>query len=294
MAFGARTREPSRAASVGAVAALGIGIGGIALGITLLFLGMRAVMDVGGMCAEGGPYEIATTCPEGSTAATLLGVFGLFGFGGLTMWAGARLGGAWTGAVGLAWVALFAVLGWNFLEYGIISPPEGEAIVWGWLIPGVMFEVMAFGPVVFVIWGLRAARPMSTWPGSSPGSIVVRPLAGPRQRDRSAAVSPSFAAAEARAAAARLEPATAEEVRQTLAGIAAAMGSAVTQAEASAPADPVGRTAPAHGSEAFTEGTQALLDRLERLADMRDRGLLRADEFETAKAAIIQELEARS
>ena len=32
-----------------------LGIAGVAAGITLLFLGMRAVMDVGGMCAEGGP-----------------------------------------------------------------------------------------------------------------------------------------------------------------------------------------------------------------------------------------------
>ena len=44
----------------------------------------------------------------------------------------------------------------------------------------------------------------------------------------------------------------------------------------------------------FTEGTQALLDRLERLADMRDRDLLGADEYETAKATIMAELEGRS
>jgi hypothetical protein len=43
----------------------------------------------------------------------------------------------------------------------------------------------------------------------------------------------------------------------------------------------------------FAEGTQALLDRLERLADMRDRGLLEPAEYETAKDAIVRELEAR-
>jgi hypothetical protein len=44
----------------------------------------------------------------------------------------------------------------------------------------------------------------------------------------------------------------------------------------------------------FTEGTQALLDRLERLADLRDRGLLGPDEYETTKATIMAELEGRS
>ena len=43
----------------------------------------------------------------------------------------------------------------------------------------------------------------------------------------------------------------------------------------------------------FPEGTQALLDRLERLADMRDRGLLTPEEYETAKDAVMRELESR-
>ena len=50
-----------------------VGVAGIAAGITLLFLGMRAVMDVGGMCAEGGPYVIEQHCPEGAALAMLLG-----------------------------------------------------------------------------------------------------------------------------------------------------------------------------------------------------------------------------
>ena len=48
------------------------------------------------------------------------------------------------------------------------------------------------------------------------------------------------------------------------------------------------------GGAAFNEGTQALLDRLERLADLRDRGMLGAEEYETAKASVMRELEARS
>jgi Short C-terminal domain len=80
------------------------------------------------------------------------------------------------------------------------------------------------------------------------------------------------------------------------------MGAAVAEAAAETPMDPdlrAAATAAAVGGGAnadadFSEGTQALLDRLERLADMRDRGLLAADEFETAKEAIMRELESRS
>ena len=53
------------------------------------------------------------------------------------------------------------------------------------------------------------------------------------------------------------------------------------------PADPLARTrrrrGPAGRQAPFSEGTQALLDRLERLADLRDRGLLAPEEYETAK-----------
>ena len=59
------------------VAKASVGVGGIALCITLVFLGMRAVMDVGGACADGGPYVSAQGCPDGLTPALLLGIFGL-------------------------------------------------------------------------------------------------------------------------------------------------------------------------------------------------------------------------
>lgn len=41
------------------------------------------------------------------------------------------------------------------------------------------------------------------------------------------------------------------------------------------------------------ETTQGLLDRLERLAALRDRGLLSADDYETAKRAVMHDLEGR-
>ena len=74
------------------VAKASVGVGGLALCITLVFLGMRAVMDVGGACADGGPYVSAQSCPDGSTPALLLGIFGLFLFGGIAMVYGVAAG----------------------------------------------------------------------------------------------------------------------------------------------------------------------------------------------------------
>jgi hypothetical protein len=227
-----------------------LAVGGLAMCITLVSQGMRAVMDVGGACAEGGPYEIAQPCPEGTAPAMLLGIFGGFGFGALGMVYGSRVGGyGWLPL--LAWTGLFASLGWNFLDYGLVNPPEGEGIVWGWLIPGLLFEVMAWAPVVFLVMAWRDARADPPGAGLAGVGVERRWLRRPGQ--------PMAAGSAA--------PRTAVDVE---------------------------RDETADAATDFSEGTQALLDRLERLADMRDRGLLAADEYETAKDAVMRELEARS
>ena len=52
----------------------------------------------------------------------------------------------------LAWPVLFVTLGWNFLEYAFNPPgPPGQGIVWGWLIPGVLFVIMGVAPVLAVL-----------------------------------------------------------------------------------------------------------------------------------------------
>ena len=101
-----------------------LGIAALAFCITLLWLGMRAVMDLGGFCASGGPYEIAVECPDAVIATTPLSIFGGFLAAGLIIWGAAGLPGAWMSLVFLAWPALFLSLGWNFLEYGFF-PPRG-------------------------------------------------------------------------------------------------------------------------------------------------------------------------
>jgi hypothetical protein len=215
---------------------LAVWVGGLVMCVTLVFLAMRSVMDVGGACADGGPYVSAQSCPEGSAAALLLGIFGGFGFGALAMVFGVRVGGLWTGAaILIGWSGLFATLGWNFLDYGLLSPPPDEGVVWGWLIPGILFETMALGPIVLAVVVARGApRARLAGRGAASGGSAV-PVPG------------------------WIRPTTAD----------------------AAPPDDT------------AESTTALLDRVERLADLRDRGLLGADEYETAKAAVMRELKDR-
>ena len=282
-----------------------IGVGGLAMCITLAFLGMRSVMDVGGACADGGPYVSAQSCPDGSTPALLLGIFGLFLFGGIAMVYGIRLGGIWSAAPLFAWSGLFLALGWNFLDYGLFNPPFDEGVIWGWLICGVLFVAMGLAPLV---GGLAMFGEAPFGRGADRGSardgdggnrgptVVLRPAP---DADPAAVETFNRALASAGVPAAVAAPAGGAAREAELQGIAADMGAVITDAAADTPADPLARAddggaAAGDGNAEFNEGTQALLDRLERLADLRDRGMLGADEYETAKASVMRELEARS
>ena len=123
-----------------------VGIAGLAFSIALMFIEMRAVLDVGGSCADGGPYVSAQPCPQG-TWLMFLAIFGGFGWGALAFWAGASIGGRYSSVPFLAWPALFCTLGFNFLQYGV-APPGGGGIELGFLIPGILFELMGGIPLV--------------------------------------------------------------------------------------------------------------------------------------------------
>jgi hypothetical protein len=125
------------AALVGSVVTLG-------LALAWAFLSMRAVMVVGGSCADGGPYVSAQSCPSGA---------GFIGLAIPLMLVAAFVGSFAAGSLSAPnllvpmWAGLFGALGWNFLEYGVTRP--GGA-VWGWISCGVVFWLMAL-PAVFVI-----------------------------------------------------------------------------------------------------------------------------------------------
>jgi hypothetical protein len=267
---GGAQRGPSMAAVLG----LALGLAALAACITLMFLAMRAVMGVGGTCAEGGPYVIETPCPTGSTAALLIGLFGLFGAWAVASVFGLRVGGIWAATPIFGWSGLFIALGWNFLEGGLRA--EGGMDITGLLL-GAMFWAMGGIPLVVTLLGTRKRGPAATGaPGSTARTVT---LSGP------GFTSYGIAPDEGRSAP---RPATAasQAVRSELLGaIARDLDAAGSRSAAGSASTPGQAADSAHDGE-------ALVAHLERLADMHERGLLDDAEYEAAKAPIVKALEA--
>ena len=134
-----------------------IGIAGVTIGITCLFLGMKDVMEVGGSCADGGPYVSRQPCPHGTAALTLLGIFGgllaLIPAGyGLN-----RISGRAVMLVILAWGGLFGSLGYNFLYYAKNPPPNMSGTA-GWWVCGILFIAMALPGIIAPLFALKGVE----------------------------------------------------------------------------------------------------------------------------------------
>jgi len=117
--------------------------------------GVRDVMRVdGGSCASGGPYVIAHQCSGGDVRLLMAGIFG--GLLATAIYAGGTSAlGRGAGSAGLvAWCALFGVLGWNFVEQ-YLHPVVGQSGSIGFLVPGILFEVMAIGGLIWLLGGLK-------------------------------------------------------------------------------------------------------------------------------------------
>ena len=123
-------------------------LAGVAASISLLFLGMRAVMDVGGVCAEGGPFEIRQQCPEGVTAVILIAIWGGLISAGVCAWQAVKHDV--TNVIAFAWPALIFSLAWNFFEYGL-NPPGDSGVSWAWLLCGALFVVVGGFPIAIVV-----------------------------------------------------------------------------------------------------------------------------------------------
>ncbi len=113
-----------------------------AFSLTLLTLTVLAVVAVGGACASGGPYEIATPCPNGAFLAPVAVLGGLISIA-LALWLGQGFG---TSLIELAWPILFCGLGYVFLRSFI----EAGDIVG--LVVGSMFEVMGVIPLILSVF----------------------------------------------------------------------------------------------------------------------------------------------
>jgi hypothetical protein len=126
-------------------ALLGVAVSaaGVGAAITAVYLGMRDVMRQGGFCASGGPYEISSECTSGQVSLLFGGIAALLVFAALHSALSDWADGPKVGLPAICGL-LFAALGWNFIEFGV-DPPDGGGTVWGWVIPGVLFWLMAVG-----------------------------------------------------------------------------------------------------------------------------------------------------
>lgn len=124
-------------------AALALSAAGVGAAITAVYLGMRDLMRQGGFCASGGPYEISSECTSGQVGLLFGGIVALLVFAALHSALTAWVDGPRVGIFAICGF-LFAALGWNFLEFGV-DPPQEDGTVWGWVIPGVLFWIMAVG-----------------------------------------------------------------------------------------------------------------------------------------------------
>ena len=127
---------------------IAIGFLGFIICLTLLYHAMRGVMDLGGFVASGGPYHIAHQAPGWIWVFPVSIIAGLVFLFLYSLFA-RKVGGL--KLIVLAWPALFCTLGYNFLSYTFIPDEKGGGIAYGWLICGVLFELMGGIPLIIIL-----------------------------------------------------------------------------------------------------------------------------------------------
>lgn len=117
---------------------------GFSCAFTILFLFMRAILAIGGFCAEGGHYVIQTYCPGDSGWLMPVSVYLGLAAVAIGVYFGRGLGAS---LLLLAWPILFIGLSVNFLQAGF---PGGGIELTGLLL-GVMF--LLTGAIPLYLWG---------------------------------------------------------------------------------------------------------------------------------------------
>jgi hypothetical protein len=141
---------------------------------TLFCLGLYGVLQVGGTCAEGGPFVIAVHCPENTDVFTLGGVYGGLAALFINLFVARTFGTR----ILLAWTILFGTLSLPFLLVGGSTLPSGITF----LLIGLFTVAMAVAPLVIEA---RAAGLQRTFLG-------VADASGRRFRERDDARSSMF------------------------------------------------------------------------------------------------------
>ncbi|MEU8268211.1 SHOCT domain-containing protein [Sphaerisporangium sp. NPDC049002] len=145
-----------------------LGLGGVTCCLTMLFLSSRLLLGVGGSCASGGPYVVATPCPDAIGWIMPVSIIG--GLAAVGLYAASLLP-VGPRLIPLAWPALFLSLGWNFLA----SSLEGPGVETGFLVCAVVFAFMGGVPLFFML--NRDALRVLFW-GPSPKPAPAPPPAG--------------------------------------------------------------------------------------------------------------------
>ncbi len=142
--------------------------------------GMRDVMSTdGGFCASGGPYVVARQCSGTDMRLLLVGILGGLLAAGVYAAGTAALARPPAAAGQAAWIALFGLLGWNFISVGT-QPRAGQGGATGWLLTGALFWLLAVGGLVPFAAGVigdlqTAGRPDPVVAGMQPLVRAVVP-----------------------------------------------------------------------------------------------------------------------
>lgn len=270
-------------------------LAGAVCGLSLLFLGMRGVMEIGGSCAEGGPYVSARPCPDGTPVAIFGGVWG--GLACTAIYAWQTLSRRVPGFLALAWPALFLSLGYNFLDYGLDAPGPGR-FEWGFIICAVVFGAMGGLPLVVFLkeivrmllpFGHPAPAPARPAPTTRAGAAMAAALPGIRLPRAASAgpVAPVRASGPAAPAPAAVPYPAPERADADSEPVTREIPREVPRAR---DLEPVFESAPpppaAHGTVGNDE--DSIVTALERLVALRDSGALTDEEFAFAKEILLE------
>jgi hypothetical protein len=243
------------------------------LGLALFLAGLAAMeyavwelMSIG-TCASGGPYVSARECPEGTAAKALLIPAGLI-VGGIGIVAFA-LRGQRPGAPEDARRVSAAILGWSalFLATGIViliggfssDAPDANNAKWTGIIIAVFFIPMGLIPLRWVVSGRSRLRRGYT----ALSSEILRNVG----RDGASAPHPVGAARPVPPGPPSYPPRPAQPP----------------------PRPPTPPPAPPRPSPAADVSGDPV-ERLRKLGELRDAGVLTASEFDAAKSRILAEL----
>jgi len=117
---------------------------GVVASLTVVFLSMRSVMDIGGSCGTTDSEGVIQSCPSGVAGLLPGGIWAGLIFTGLYVLVCATF--KVPSFVSLLWPALFLSLSYNFFDYGVRGGVNG-----GWIVCGVVFALMG---VVPLLWAL--------------------------------------------------------------------------------------------------------------------------------------------